>query len=263
MISSHDRSTAVDASLRVLSTSGYCLLPQVLETRDVTAMRQAINETIDRVAMALRTPFPASCPNAPLEERLEQVAARNRAYAHALYRAVLADAHCDPRMEALVTHRRLRAAIDALLAPLVRDGEVIRSHAATSSFSPASAGWRQDVLRADEGSGTVRFACWVPLRDVDEATGALEVAPGRWREPLSHVRDERGHVHIRDLAAANRRVVTMRRGDVLILDRFLPHRALPVVQGTSRWAVMMWIKAAQPRFLPRSGERQASSPPFA
>lgn len=261
----HDRSSVADAPLRVLNARGYCLLPQVLETREVAGMRQALNETIDRVAMALRTPFPASFPNAPFEERLEQIAARNPAYAHALYRAVLADAHLDPRIEALSTNRRLRTAIDALLAPLVRDGEVVRSHAVTPSFSPGLAGWRQDVLRADEGSRGARLACWVPLRDVDEETGALEVVPGRWREPLPHVRDERGHLHIRDLGPGERRVVAMRRGDVLILDRFVPHRPMPVMKGTSRWAVMMWITAAEPLFLPRSGAagRQAASPAFA
>jgi hypothetical protein len=46
-------------------------------------------------------------------------------------------------------------------------------------------------------------------------------------------------------------VVPARRGDVVFLDRFVPHRALPVRHDCSRWAVVMWVKAA-------AAEREAS-----
>jgi hypothetical protein len=35
----------------------------------------------------------------------------------------------------------------------------------------------------------------------------------------------------------------MRAGDVLVLDRFVPHRSLPVRAGHVRWAIVMWVKA--------------------
>jgi hypothetical protein len=35
----------------------------------------------------------------------------------------------------------------------------------------------------------------------------------------------------------------MSAGDVLVLDRFVPHRSLPVRTGQVRWAVVMWVKA--------------------
>src|SRR5688572_2713074 len=108
-------------------------LDRVIEVRRELLLLRARPRLIRHLTVrriAAFPPQPRSVASRPtkqrwrIEERLEQVAARNRAYAHALYRAVLADAHCDARIEALVTRRRLRAAIDALLAPLVRDGQV-------------------------------------------------------------------------------------------------------------------------------------------
>jgi len=90
----------------------------------------------------------------------------------------------------------------------------------------------------------VRLACWIPLTDVDEHSGALELIPGTWIEPLPHCADENNFfIQNEQLPASERLVVPLRRGDVLILDRFIPHRSLPVQQGWARWAVVMWVKA--------------------
>jgi hypothetical protein len=45
------------------------------------------------------------------------------------------------------------------------------------------------------------------------------------------------------LQGVERRVVPMRSGDVLLLDRFIPHRARPPRGLQGRWPVLMWVKA--------------------
>ena len=102
------------------------------------------------------------------------------------------------------------------------------------------------------------------MADVDEESGALEVISGTWTAPLPHVTNGAGQFHIPEehlpvealaspksegaLTSANkaeggRRAVPMLAGDVLLLDRFVPHRSLPVRAGRVRWAIVMWVKA--------------------
>jgi ectoine hydroxylase-related dioxygenase (phytanoyl-CoA dioxygenase family) len=232
-----------------LATQGYQLIHHVLSSDDIHSMRLAITETIDRVARALRAPFSTSDPEAALEDRLDSIARHDRIYALALFRAVLADAQRDPRIAAIASHTRLTPLLSDLLAPLSRTGQVIRTRAVIPAFPSAKHRWHQDVVRPSHdgtGCGSVRFACWAPLNDVDEYTGSLELIPGPLRDSLPHQSDSNGRFFIPDehLPEAERRAVALKRGDVLIVDRFTPHRSLPLKHSRSRWAVAMWVKAA-------------------
>jgi len=226
--------------------SGYEVVPDVLSAADIDAMRDAIRETIDRVAAALRAPVSLSCPEAAVEDRLDRIAQKDRGYALALFRAVMCDAQRDPRLEALITHAKLTETVQQRLGPLRRTGQVIRTRALIPVFSGGMHPWHQDVVRpGDGGCGTVRLACWMPLSPVDERTGALEVIPGTWSAPLPHEAHADGVHRIveSEIPDSERRSVPLNAGDVLILDRFIPHRSLPVEHGRARWAVAMWVRA--------------------
>jgi Phytanoyl-CoA dioxygenase (PhyH) len=226
---------------------GFAVLPVVFTEQEIASLREAITDTIDRVARVMLTPFESSLPSVPIEERLERVAREDRAYASALLQVVMADAQRDPRLMALATHPALGHAVASLLAPEVPTGHVIRTRAAIPAFSSRISPWHQDVPRSQSTSGcaTVRVACWIPLSDVDEHTGALEVLPGAWTAPCAHEAGDDGHFAIPDhaLPSGERRVVPMRAGDVLLLDRFIPHRARPTRGLHGRWSVVMWVKA--------------------
>ena len=149
----------------------------------------------------------------------------------------MADAQRDPRLAAIAT----------LLAPEIPTGHVIRTRAAIPAFRARISPWHQDVPRPQSATGcaTVRVACWIPLSDVDEHSGALEVLPGAWDVPCLHEADDDGHFGIPEeaLPGVEPRVVPMRSGDVLLLDRFIPHRARPTRGLQGRWSVVMWVKA--------------------
>jgi ectoine hydroxylase-related dioxygenase (phytanoyl-CoA dioxygenase family) len=231
-----------------LASQGYMVVPNVLTSSEIAGMRAAITETIDRVASALRAPADMSCPNALLEDRIDQVASRDRAYALALFRAVLADAQRDPRIAALVSHPALSAMVQELLLPLKQTGTVIRPRAASPAFSTTRRPWHQDVIRpSNEGCGSVRLACWMPLSEVDDGSGALEVIPGPWQEPLPHEMHDDGVFGIVEcnVPKTSRRSIPLKPGDVLILHRYTPHRTTTVEHGKARWAVSMWVKAAE------------------
>ena len=232
--------------MSVVVPEGFQVLPGLLKPDEIGRLRSAIENSIDRVARVMLTPYESSCPSSPLEERLERVARQDRAYASALLQVVMADAQHDARLTALARHPSLAAAVGHVLAPAVPTGYVVRTRAAIPSFTSRISPWHQDVPRPQVASGcaTVRVACWIPLSDVDEHTGALEVLPGTWEAPCPHEMDDDGHFGIpeRALPVGERHVVPMRCGDVLLLDRFVPHRARPTRGLQGRWSVVMWVK---------------------
>lgn len=231
--------------------NGFHVLPGLLTPDEIGNLRSAIEDSIDRVARVMLTPYELSWPASPLEERLERVARQDRAYASALLQVVMADAQRDARLTAIAHHPSLAAAVEDVLVPDVPTGHVIRTRAAIPSFRSRISPWHQDVPRPQDATGyaTVRVACWIPLSDVDEHTGALEVLPGAWEAPCPHEMDDDGHFGIPEsaLPTGEPHVVPMRCGDVLLLDRFVPHRARPTRGLQGRWSVVMWVKAGGPR----------------
>jgi ectoine hydroxylase-related dioxygenase (phytanoyl-CoA dioxygenase family) len=236
--------------MSVVIDNGYRVLPQVLSPAELEALRGAIDDSINRVARVMLTPFAESHPDAPIEERLERVARKDRAYASALLQVVMADAQHDPRIAGLQGQPALAAAIRHAMYPEVPTGHVVRTRAAIPAFTSQISPWHQDVIRPQENTGcaSVRLAVWIPLRDVDARTGALEVIAGAWEGPLTH-RANDGHFEIPEEAvpAGDRRVVAMQAGDALLLDRYVPHRAVPTHGLEGRWSVVMWVKAGGTR----------------
>ena len=232
--------------MSALNADGYEVLPALLSPADVDAMRSAIADGIDRIARALLTPFDTSRPGMPLEARLDAVARSDRAYAAALLQAVMADVQHDERIARLPRHPGVLRAVQAAVAPEVPTTFVIRPRAAIHAFMDRISPWHQDVVRpqASTGCARVRVACWIPLGDVDADNGALDVLPGRWDAPFAHTISPHGHFEISDprFDSGNARVIPMRTGDVLLLDRFLPHRSRIVQEDRGRWSIVMWVK---------------------
>src|ERR671919_1352469 len=106
---------------------GFQVLPALFTREEIRGFRNAIEDSIDRVAHVMLTPFETSLPSVPLEERLERVARQDRAYASALLQVVMADAQRDARLTALANHPLLAEAINAVLTPDVPTGHVIRT----------------------------------------------------------------------------------------------------------------------------------------
>lgn len=237
--------------MSTLRQGGFQVLSGVFSPTEVESLRSAITDSIDRTARAMLTPFETSLPTAPLEERLERVARHDRAYASALLQVVMADAQRDARLTAVARHPSLADAINAVLAPDVPTGYVIRTRAAIPAFTARISPWHQDVPRPESRTGcaTVRVACWIPLADVDEHSGALELLPGTWTAPCPHEAGDDGHFAIPEevLPRVEPRVIRMQAGDVLLLDRFVPHRARPTSGLRGRWSVVMWVKAGGDR----------------
>jgi hypothetical protein len=228
--------------------NGYELVEDVFTPGEIAGFRVAVGETIDRLARGFLTPFEASRPELPVDLRLEEIARRDLAYAAALLHGVLADAQRDPRIAGLPRHPKLRALIEERLRPLQVTGTDLRVRANVPSLAGSRHRWHQDVTDLTPTASaceTVRLACWIPMSDVDERTGCLELVPEVFEAPFAHESGDAGSYFIRDerLAAYPKVAVPMALGSALFLDRLTPHQALPNRSDTVRWSLVLWVKA--------------------
>lgn len=223
-----------------------------LGAEELDAMGQAVQETVERVARALRTPYAESEPQSDIFHRLQRVALRNPVYASALVAAVYADAHRDPRIEALKDDPRLFAAMEQLCGRFEPGGVTIRVRVNVPALPRTLHGWHSDVAIAtpvQPGSTchTVLGACWIPLADAGPDTGGLELVSTPQDRPLMHERSEEGRFVIPDtlLAGLPRESVSVRAGEAALIGRYTPHRSLPNRGDRVRWSVVAWVKGQQ------------------
>ncbi|RAP76572.1 phytanoyl-CoA dioxygenase family protein [Paenibacillus montanisoli] len=115
--------------------------------------------------------------------------------------------------------------------------------------------WHQDGYYyggRDAGSKDfIVLSIWVPLVDVDERNGCLQVIPGstNWGLINDYVKTEGGHVACAADVEARGEVVTvpMKAGDLLVFDQFTFHRTLPNQAEEIRWSIdLRFSPADQP-----------------
>jgi hypothetical protein len=230
-----------------ITACGYVRGRNIFCPAEIKQLQDSITDTTNRLARGFLTPYASSLPDLPLEERLEQVAQRDRAYAYALLHGIFADAHLDPRIAGLADHPRLMAHVQHFVAPQRIIGHITRVRVNIPSFPQKRSPWHQDVTnhRGPDGHySPVALACWIPLVDATVANGTLEAIPGVYDAPYPHQQTEDGKIFIAPdlLPDASRETLPCPAGDVIFLDRFLPHRTLPNQSTRIRWTLVMWVK---------------------
>jgi phytanoyl-CoA hydroxylase len=221
----------------------------MFRAEELAGMGDAIHETVDSVAKALRTPYEDSAPGEDVFHRLQSIALRNPVYASALVAAVFADAHRDPRIAFLADDARLRQAVADLCGGFEPGGVTVRVRLNIPAMTKKRHGWHSDVtithaVRPDSTCHTVLAACWIPLADVDAHNGGLELVAMPLSQPITHERTSEGGYYISDAAleALPKEALAVRAGQAAIIDRFTPHRSLPNTSDRVRWSVVAWVK---------------------
>ena len=230
-----------------LQQHGYVIARQLLSHEHIDALRSRLSQHLDRLAAAYLTPFERSCPQLEIGKRLNQVAKTDLGYGQSLLNALLADSHNDPMFGELIETPALRYLIDTLIPGYRIKAVTTRIRACIADYQKFQHDWHQDLADPHRTTGDchqLRLTCWVPLDDVDCDTGALAAVPGQYSDSIMK-RQQDGRYRVTDASAldAHRQVLACRKGDVVLMDRFLPHKTLPIEPGVTRWAVASWIKA--------------------
>ena len=130
--------------------------------------------------------------------------------------------------------------------------------------------WHQDMgVTTEEADQSEIVTCWIPLVDVSQDMGALQIYPdvARRRELLRTTTGGRGGLIVpHALPPRPPLTLELAAGDVLLISAFTPHRSTPNHSDSVRWSVDLRFqptgthsgRAQLPSFVVRSAREPGS-----
>ena len=111
----------------------------------------------------------------------------------------------------------------------------------TSGPSFHMAPWHQDAgVMMPEAEASDVITCWLPLGDATADKGCMEVIPGAVEGGYLRHQKEGGTTIVPELMPDREaRIMDCRKGDLLLMSRFTPHRSRPNVSDRCRWSLDM------------------------
>jgi ectoine hydroxylase-related dioxygenase (phytanoyl-CoA dioxygenase family) len=150
-----------------------------------------------------------------------------------------------PASFAFMRNARLLDAVETLVGPEIACSPIQHIRAKPpAALTGERAGfynvpWHQDagVTWAEADDSNI-VTCWLPLTDATVENGCMEVMPGAWKRGyLEH--QAAGGTTIRPdlLPGIPPRAVPVRKGGVIFMHRYTPHRSTPNFSDTVRWSL--------------------------
>ena len=128
--------------------------------------------------------------------------------------------------------------------------------------------WHQDAgVTWEEADNSNIVTCWLPLVDATVENGCMEVMPGAWRRGYLTHQAEGGTTIRPDLLPDGEvRAVPVRKGGVVFMHRYMPHRSTPNLSDHVRWSLDLRFQPSgtptgrpfHPDFVARSREHPES-----
>lgn len=122
--------------------------------------------------------------------------------------------------------------------------------------------WRQDAgVMMEEAENSNIITCWLPLGDATKEMGCMQALPRVHREGYRRHREGRGATIAPEaMPEAEPLSLECRKGDVIFLTRFTPHRSTPNHSNKRRWSLDLRYqttghhtgRTAHPEFVVRS-----------
>lgn len=246
------------AELEHYHTHGYVVVRAVLTADDFRDIEREYTELIDVKAAELAAAGTIQDPAAgePFASRLARIADQCSDQAMteqiAPFGLTLDTMYAlRPGVFKLFFSPRLLKAIESVVGPEITLNPIqhlrpyLPSRDAGKSQTQAGAAalalWHQDQgVTREEADASEILTCWIPLVDVSSASGCLQVLPGKVEGGLlPHVKTGAGTTIDPRLIAPNTEGVSceMKRGDLLFINRFTPHRGQVNTTDTVRWSI--------------------------
>ena len=130
--------------------------------------------------------------------------------------------------------------------------------------------WHQDAgVMMPEAEVSNIVTCWLPLGEATIEMGCMQALPGVFNHGyLSHFKEEAATITIRPevLPSVEPMDLVCYKGDVVLLNKFTPHRSVPNVSDKCRWSLDLRYqttghhtgRTAYPEFIVRSPSNPAS-----
>src|SRR5262249_46939471 len=150
-----------------------------------------------------------------------------------------------PATFAFLRNARLLDAVESLIGPEVTCSPIQHIRAKPpAAVSGAGTGfynvpWHQDAgVTWEEADNSDIVTCWIALTDATVENGCMEVMPGVWKRGyLEH--QAQGGTTIRPalLRETPPRAVPVRKGGIVFMHRYTPHRSTPNYSDGVRWSL--------------------------
>lgn len=128
--------------------------------------------------------------------------------------------------------------------------------------------WHQDAgVIWEEADQSNIVTVWLPLVDATIENGCLEVMPDAWRHGyLEHSFQGRTSIEPAAMPSLPSRPLPIRKGGVIFMNKFTPHRSTPNLRDIVRWSIDLRYQPTgtptgrpfQPSFVVRSRQDPAS-----
>ena len=104
----------------------------------------------------------------------------------------------------------------------------------------------RDWMYVDERAGGRTFVVWIPLQDVVEANGPMQILPGshRFEDSLRGTHLNAGWVSDADLVGSHLVTVPVALGEAVVLDNAVVHRSIPNQSGEPRLVAGIGLRPA-------------------
>jgi phytanoyl-CoA hydroxylase len=230
---------------------GYLKAEGVFDAEeDLGPVIRAYEEEVDRRARALRAEGRLSSlyEGEDFAHRLARIAAEVPEAAQAL--DIYLVRH--PAMFRFLCHPKLHDLVESLIGPeiMCHPCQHLRAVAPTALASISrTTDWHQDagVLWPEADSHLV-VTTWIPLIDVPEERGCLQVLPGSHRYGLvEHGAGAGNRVPAERFPPGEARPLPVKAGDVILFHNYVLHAAVPNVSDAIRWSMdLRWQDPAKP-----------------
>jgi phytanoyl-CoA hydroxylase len=141
----------------------------------------------------------------------------------------------------LFFNRLLLSAIESIVGPEIMLSPIqhIRPYLPAREKQPGQVPWHQDQgVTKEEADVSEIITCWIPMVDVAHETGCLQVLPGVVPMGLLEHQREGGTMIKKEFMPEIEAVeCVMKRGDLLLMSAYTPHRGQPNQTDMVRWSI--------------------------
>lgn len=154
--------------------------------------------------------------------------------------------HRGPAMFAFLGNANLLDVLEGLLGPEITCNPIQHVRAKPPDrFEPKAgpsfhmAPWHQDAgVMMPEAEDSDVITCWLPLGDATADMGCMEVLPGVAAGGyLTHQKEGGTTIRPDRMPDIEPRIMDCRKGDLVLMSRFTPHRSRPNVSQLCRWSL--------------------------
>jgi phytanoyl-CoA hydroxylase len=261
--------------LTAFAEQGFLIARGLLRAEDLEPVRQELSAAIDRKAHALLADGVLSDlhEDLPFGKRFGYLMAQSPRIQEGFDVNQLRG----QAMFGFLHHQRLLDAMEQLLGTEVSCNPIqhVRAKPPQQQTADANKGyfsvpWHQDSgVNVVEADASNIITTWIPLVDVDESMGCLQVMPQAHRH--GHLPHDASGGYGTAIKAANMPKLAplkcpVRAGDVIIMHRHCPHHSTPNRSDRCRWSLdLRWHTTGhnsgrpwQPEFVVRSQRDPAS-----